>query len=114
MWGATHRQYQSMCKGVMGYRNAIIYAFAVTHNIYRIRTYAPGTRSGGGPFGLPSGGSGEGCTIGGGPLGFPSGPWPVAAIRLAGTEMVARSSVTARQRRLIFTCEFPFHCGITA
>ena len=86
----------------MGYRGAMIYAFAVAHNIILESFYAPGTRSGGGPVGLPSGGSGDGCTIGGGPVGLPSGPL-AAAIRVAGTAEVARSSATARQRRLIFT-----------
>jgi hypothetical protein len=64
--------------------------------------YCPATTFGG-PVGLPSVGApgGTGTVIG------PFGAGPVGAsfraIRLAGTEIVARSVATANQRRLIFT-----------
>jgi hypothetical protein len=57
-------------------------------------------RTPGGPSGLPSGGNGEGWLIRGapgGPSGLPS------AIRVAGREIVVRSSATASQRKFIFT-----------
>ena len=79
-----------------------IHPFAPAHNNSFSEIYCPATTFGG-PVGLPSVGvpGGTGIVIG------PFGAGPVGAsfraIRLAGTEIVARSVATANQRRLIFT-----------
>jgi hypothetical protein len=65
----------------------IIHLFAAAHNYDNVGTYLWGIE-----ITIPP--------LGGGPVGFPS--VVLEAIRL-GTEMVARSSATANQRRLVFT-----------